>query len=148
MQCERQMQRKRRVSMRWIKPMWVIMRNQQKRKPQMKTQIPSSTFNNLKIRTEYMKLLISVAPYVRAALLIAIASGMWALTYSINIIRKEITNIYVLHMYQARQIDVLLNLQLRESREKEQEWLRETRDRYEKLDSQNEDEKILEKSSE
>jgi len=95
-----------------------------------------------------MKLLKSVAPYVRAALLIAIASGMWALTYSINNIRKEITNIYVLHMYQARQIDVLLNLQLRESREKEQEWLRETRDRYEKLDSQNEDEKILEKSSE
>ena len=39
-----------------------------------------------------MKLLKSVAPYVRAALLIAIASGMWALNYSINNIRKEITN--------------------------------------------------------
>jgi hypothetical protein len=43
---------------------------------------------------------------------------------------------------------VLLNLKLRESREKEQEWLRETKERYEKLNSQDDNEKILEKSPE
>jgi uncharacterized protein YpuA (DUF1002 family) len=73
---------------------------------------------------------------------------MWTLTYSISDLKKEINNVYILHIYQARQIDILLNLRLRESREKEQEWLRETRERYDKLNSQNDNEKILEKSSE
>jgi hypothetical protein len=54
----------------------------------------------------------------------------------------------MLHINQAKQIDVLLNLKLRESREKEQEWLRETRERYEKLNNHEDNEKILEKSSE
>ena len=95
-----------------------------------------------------MKLLKSIAPYVRAALLITIAIGMWVLAYSIHDIKKEINNVYILHIYQAKQIDVLLNLKLRESREKEQEWLRETRERYEKLNNHEDNEKILEKSSE
>jgi len=101
----------------------------------MKTKIPSNIFKTL-------------APYIRSALLIAIAAGMWALAYSVNDVRKEINNIYILHIHQAEQINILLNLQLRESREKEQEWLRETRERYEKLNSQDDNEKILEKSSE
>jgi len=95
-----------------------------------------------------MKLLKSIAPYVRAALLVTIAIGMWVLAYSIHDIRKEINNVYMLHINQAKQIDVLLNLKLRESREKEQEWLRETRERYEKLNNHDDNEKILEKSSE
>jgi|14BtaG_2_1085337.scaffolds.fasta_scaffold114348_2 uncharacterized protein YpuA (DUF1002 family) len=95
-----------------------------------------------------MKLLKSIAPYVRAALLVTIAIGMWVLAYSIHDIRKEINNVYMLHINQAKQIDVLLNLKLRESREKEQEWLRETRERYEKLNNHEDNEKILEKSSE
>ena len=101
----------------------------------MKMKIPSNIFNVL-------------APYVNAAFLISVAVGMWTLTYSISDLKKEINNVYILHIYQAKQIDVLLNLRLRESREKEQEWLRETRERYDKLNSQNDNEKILEKSSE
>lgn len=101
----------------------------------MKTKTPLNIFKTL-------------APYIRSALLISIATGMWVLAYNIHDIKKEINNVYILHINQAKQIDVLLNLKLRENREKEQEWLQETRDRYEKLDIQNEDEKILEKSSE
>ena len=101
----------------------------------MKMKIPSSIFKTL-------------ALYIRSALLISIATGMWVLAYNISDIKKEINNVYILHIYQAKQIDVLLNLKLRESREKEQEWLRETKERYEKLDSQDDSEKILEKSSE
>jgi len=101
----------------------------------MKMKIPSNIFNTL-------------APYIRAALLVSIATGMWVLAYNISDIKKEINNVYILHIYQAKQIDVLLNLRLRENREKEQEWLRETRERYDKLNSQNDNEKILEKSSE
>ncbi len=101
----------------------------------MKTKTPLNIFKTL-------------APYIRSALLISIATGKWVLAYNIHDIKKEINNVYILHINQAKQIDVLLNLKLRENREKEQEWLQETRDRYEKLDIQNEDEKILEKSSE
>jgi uncharacterized protein YpuA (DUF1002 family) len=97
--------------------------------------IPSNIFNAL-------------APYVHAVFLISVAVGMWTLTYSISDLKKEINNVYILHIYQAKQIDILLNLRLRESREKEQEWLRETRERYEKLNSQDDNEKILKKSSE
>tara|TARA_R110002110_G_scaffold298481_1_gene512865 strand:+ start:1571 stop:1858 length:288 start_codon:yes stop_codon:yes gene_type:complete len=95
-----------------------------------------------------MKLLKSIAPYVRAAFLITIAIGIWVLAYSIHDIKKEINNVYILHINQAKQIDVLLNLKLRETREKEQEWLRETREKYDKLNNQDDNEKILEKSSE
>ena len=95
-----------------------------------------------------MKLLKSIAPYVRSALLITIAIGMWVLAYNIHDIKKEINNVYILHIHQAKQIDVLLNLKLRESREKEQEWLRETREKYDKINNQDDNEKILEKSSE
>ena len=95
-----------------------------------------------------MKLLKSIAPYVRSALLITIAIGMWVLAYNIHDIKKEINNVYILHINQAKQIDVLLNLKLRETREKEQEWLRETREKYDKLNNQDDNEKILEKSSE
>ena len=101
----------------------------------MKTKIPSNIFNTL-------------APYIHTAFLISVAVGMWTLAYSISDLKKEINNVYILHIFQAKQIDVLLNLRLRESREKEQEWLRETRERYDKLNSQNDNEKILEKSSE
>jgi hypothetical protein len=45
-------------------------------------------------------------------------------------IRKELEEIYILHIHQAKQIDVLLNLRIRESREEEQKWLRETREKY------------------
>mgnify|MGYP003151243783 FL=1 len=95
-----------------------------------------------------MKLLKSIAPYVRAALLITIAIGMWVLAYSIHDIKKEINNVYMLHINQAKHIDVLLNLKLRESREQEQEWLRETREKYDKINNQDDNKKILEKSSE
>ena len=101
----------------------------------MKTKIPSNIFNTL-------------APYIHTAFLVSVAVGMWALTYSISGLKKEINNVYILHIYQAKQIDILLNLRLRESREKEQEWLRETREKYEKLNNQDDNEKILEKSSE
>jgi uncharacterized protein YpuA (DUF1002 family) len=101
----------------------------------MKMKIPSNIFKTL-------------APYIRSALLVSIATGMWVLAYNINDIKKEINNVYILHIHQAKQIDVLLNLKLRESREKEQEWLRETKERYEKLNSQDDNEKILEKSPE
>ena len=95
-----------------------------------------------------MKLLKSIAPYVRSALLITIAIGMWVLAYNIHDIKKEINNVYILHINQAKQIDVLLNLKLRETREKEQEWLRETREKYDKINNQDDNEKILEKSPE
>lgn len=95
-----------------------------------------------------MKLLKSIAPYVRAALLITIPIGVWVLAYSIHDIKKEINNVYILHINQAKQIDVLLNLKLRESREREQEWLRETREKYDKINNQDDNKKILEKSSE
>ena len=95
-----------------------------------------------------MKLLKSIAPYVRSALLITIAIGIWVLAYSIHDIKKEINNVYILHIYQAKQIDMLLNLKLRESREQEQEWLRETREKYDKTNNQDDNKKILEKSSE
>jgi hypothetical protein len=95
-----------------------------------------------------MKLLKSIAPYVRAAFLITIAIGIWVLAYSIHDIKKEINNVYILHIYQAKQIDMLLNLKLRESREQEQEWLRETREKYDKTNNQDDNKKILEKSSE
>ena len=101
----------------------------------MKMRIPSNIFKTL-------------APYIRSACLISIAAGMWVLAYNISDIRKEINNVYILHMYQAKQIDILLNLKLRESREKEQEWLRETKERYDKLNNHDDNEKILEKSSE
>ena len=45
-------------------------------------------------------------------------------------IRKEMEEIYILHIHQAKQIDVLLNLRIRESREEEQNWLRKTRQEY------------------
>jgi type II secretory pathway component PulL len=45
-------------------------------------------------------------------------------------IRKELEEIYILHIHQAKQIDILLNLRLRESREEEQEWLRKTKEEY------------------
>lgn len=95
-----------------------------------------------------MKLLKSIALYVRSVLLITIAIGMWVLAYNIHDIKKEINSVYTLHIYQAKQIDVLLNLRLRETREKEQEWLRETREKYDKLNNQDSNEKIIEKSSE
>ena len=101
----------------------------------MKMKIPSNIFNTL-------------APYIHIAFLISVAVGMWALAYNINGLKKEMRDIYILHIHQAEQINILLNLRLRESREKDQEWLRETRERYEKLNSQDDSEKILEKSSE
>ena len=95
-----------------------------------------------------MKLLKSIAPYVRMAFIVSIAAGMWGLAYSINGLKKEMHQIYILHIHQAEQINILLNLQIRESREKEQEWLRETRDQYKRLNDQDDNEKILEKSPE
>tara|TARA_R110000744_G_scaffold41887_1_gene94977 strand:- start:199 stop:504 length:306 start_codon:yes stop_codon:yes gene_type:complete len=101
----------------------------------MKTKIPSNIFKTL-------------ALYIRSVLLITIAAAMWVLAYNIHDIKKEINNVYTLHINQAKQIDVLLNLRLREVREKEQEWLRETREKYDKINNQDDNEKILEKSPE
>tara|TARA_R100001377_G_scaffold73895_1_gene50062 strand:+ start:2273 stop:2521 length:249 start_codon:yes stop_codon:yes gene_type:complete len=77
-----------------------------------------------------MKLLKSIAPYVRTAFLISVGVGMWALSYNIGTLKREIHNIYTLHIYQAQQIDMLLNIQLREGREVDQEWLLKTREKY------------------
>jgi len=77
-----------------------------------------------------MKLLKSIAPYVYVAFLVTVAVGMYALTYSVNELKKEIREIYTLHIHQAGQIDTLLNIRLRESREQEQVWLQKTREKY------------------
>jgi hypothetical protein len=37
---------------------------------------------------------------------------------------------YTLHVYQAKQIDMLLNIRLRESREEEQAWIQKTKEKY------------------
>jgi len=77
-----------------------------------------------------MKLLKSIAPHMYVAFLIAVAVGMYALTYSVNELKKEIREIYTLHVQQAAQIDILLNLRLRESREEEQAWIQKTKEKY------------------
>jgi hypothetical protein len=55
---------------------------------------------------------------------------MWALSYNVMALKRDIHDIYVLHVYQSQQIDILLNIQLREARVTDQEWLRETREKY------------------
>tara|TARA_R110000803_G_scaffold157124_1_gene221576 strand:- start:4433 stop:4702 length:270 start_codon:yes stop_codon:yes gene_type:complete len=77
-----------------------------------------------------MKLLKSIAPYVRTAFLISVGVVMWALSYNVMALKRDIHDIYVLHVYQSQQIDILLNIQLREARVIDQEWLRETREKY------------------
>ena len=81
-----------------------------------------------------MKLLKSIAPYVYVAFLVAVAVGMYALTYSVNELKKEIREIYTLHIHQAGQIDTLLNIRLRESREEEQAWIQKTKEKYKELE--------------
>jgi len=77
-----------------------------------------------------MKLLKSVAPYAYPVFLIAVAVGMSSLAYSVNELKKEIREVYRLHVFQAKQIDTLLNLRLRESREEEQAWIQKTKEKY------------------
>ena len=82
-----------------------------------------------------MKLLKSIAPCVRTAFLISVGLGMWALSYNVIGLKRELHDIYLLHIHQAQQIDTLLNIQLREVREEDQEWLRETRERYKDINN-------------
>ena len=81
-----------------------------------------------------MKLLKSIAPYVYVAFLVTVSVGMYALTYSVNELKKEIREIYTLHIHQAGQIDTLLNIRLRESREEEQAWIQKTKEKYKELE--------------
>ena len=65
-----------------------------------------------------------------SAFLITVAVGMSSLAYSVNELKKEIREIYNLHVVQAKQIDTLLNLRIRESREEEQAWIKKTKEKY------------------
>jgi|TARA_B110000902_G_scaffold199362_1_gene226322 hypothetical protein len=76
------------------------------------------------------QLIKSIAPYVYSAFLITVAVGMSSLAYSVNELKKEIREIYNLHVVQAKQIDTLLNLRIRESREEEQAWIKKTKEKY------------------
>ena len=62
--------------------------------------------------------------------MVAVAIGMNTLAYSIGELKKEIREVYRLHVFQAKQIDTLLNLRIRESREEEQEWIEKTKEKY------------------
>tara|TARA_R100001377_G_scaffold22947_1_gene12378 strand:- start:2531 stop:2797 length:267 start_codon:yes stop_codon:yes gene_type:complete len=77
-----------------------------------------------------MKLLKSIAPYVYSVFLVTVTVGMCALAHSVNELKKEIHEIYTLHIHQAGQIDILLNIRLREGREEEQAWIEKTREKY------------------
>tara|TARA_R110000744_G_scaffold20622_6_gene54113 strand:+ start:163 stop:432 length:270 start_codon:yes stop_codon:yes gene_type:complete len=76
------------------------------------------------------QLIKSIAPYAYPAFLITVAVGMYSLAYSVNELKKEIREIYILHVFQGRQIDALLNLRIRESREEEQAWIKKTKEKY------------------
>ena len=76
------------------------------------------------------QLIKSIAPYAYSAFLIAVAIGTSSLAYSIDELKKEIHEIYTLHTHQASQIDILLNIRLRESREEEQAWIKKTKEKY------------------
>ena len=76
------------------------------------------------------QLLKSIAPYSYPIFLVAVAIGMNILAYSVNELKKEIREIYNLHVVQAKQIDTLLNLRIRESREEEQAWIKKTKEKY------------------
>ena len=76
------------------------------------------------------QLIKSIAPYAYPAFLITVAVGMYSLAYSVNELKKEIREIYILHVFQGRQIDTLLNLRIRESREEEQAWIKKTKEKY------------------
>ena len=76
------------------------------------------------------QLIKSIAPYAYPAFLITVAVGMSSLAYSVNELKKEIREIYILHVFQGRQIDALLNLRIRESREEEQAWIKKTKEKY------------------
>ena len=76
------------------------------------------------------QLIKSIAPYAYPAFLITVAVGMYSLAYSVNELKKEIREVYILHVFQGRQIDTLLNLRIRESREEEQAWIKKTKEKY------------------
>ena len=94
----------------------------------------ATQLNIFNIGVEQMKSLKSIAPYVYATFLVAVAVGMYALAYSVNELKKEIREIYTLHVHQAGQIDTLLNIRLRESREEEQAWIQKTKEKYKELE--------------
>lgn len=73
---------------------------------------------------------IEFAVVVLIGVSIVMAIQLHRMTEDNRAIRKELEEIYILHIHQAKQIDVLLNLRIRESREEEQKWLRETREKY------------------
>jgi len=76
------------------------------------------------------QLIKSIAPYSYPIFLVAVAIGMNTLAYSVGELKKEIREIYNLHVVQAKQIDTLLNLRIRESREEEQAWIKKTKEKY------------------
>ena len=80
------------------------------------------------------QLLKLIAPYSYPIFLVAVAIGMNTLAYSVGELKKEIHEIYTLHAHQASQIDILLNIRLRESREEEQAWIQKTKEKYKELE--------------
>lgn len=82
-----------------------------------------------------MKRFKAIASCVRTAFLISVGVGMWALSYNIITLKRELHDIYILHIHQAQQIDTLLNIRLREGREEDQEWLRKTREQYKDINT-------------
>lgn len=77
-----------------------------------------------------MKLFKSIESYTQTSLFLTVVFVMLALAYSMQTLKRDIHDIYVLHIHQSQQIDILLNIQLREARITDQEWFRETREKY------------------
>ena len=80
------------------------------------------------------QLIKSIAPCSCPIFLVAVAIGMNIIAYSVSELKKEIREVYTLHIHQARQIDILLNIRLRESREEEQAWIQKTKEKYKELE--------------
>jgi hypothetical protein len=83
-----------------------------------------------------MKLLKRVAPAIHWTCLLSIVVCLGFLAHSIKQIRQEITNVYIIQIIQARQIEVLLNIELRRTNLDIQERLDKIKEEYEKIEEQ------------
>jgi guanylate kinase len=83
-----------------------------------------------------MKLLKSVAPAIHWSCLISIVFCLGFLAQSLKQIKQEINNVYIIQIIQARQIETLLNLELRRTNTSIQDRLDKIREEYKKLEEQ------------
>jgi type II secretory pathway component PulL len=79
---------------------------------------------------DFLRRKLGFAVIVLIGVSVVMAVQLHRMAEDTRAIRKEMEELYILHINHATQIDILLNLRLRELRPEEQEWLRKTKEEY------------------